>query len=58
MNVVPESGAFLEGSEPWITVGASLKMMMMFYGFGLSGVPRQLFSLLYFVVGSASAKID
>jgi hypothetical protein len=54
VNAVSESGAFQEGSEPWITVGASVRMMM-FYGFGLRRVSLQLFSprflSFYFVFG-------
>jgi hypothetical protein len=37
-----ESGAFQEGSEPWITAGASVRMMM-FYGLGFRRVSLQLF---------------
>jgi hypothetical protein len=64
VNAVSESGAFQEGSEPWITVGASVRMMM-FYGFGLRRVSLQLFfPSIYFLfimclgLASAHSKID
>jgi hypothetical protein len=65
VNAVSESGAFQEGSEPWITVGASVRMMM-FYGFGLRRVSLKLFSscflsflfILCLGLASAQSKID